>query len=71
MVQSHSLDEELVPGEIWWPRGQGLAREVLKVEIHDSGERLVRYRTKHGDFAITERDFRFWISRLSASVRSL
>lgn len=55
-------------GQLWRPRGQGLARQVLECEADASGQMLVRYRTKNGDFSVSVTNFRFWISRLSASL---
>ncbi len=58
-------------GQMWRPRGQGLARQVRQVldrEAEPTGEIMVRYRTKNGDFLVTIENFRFWVSRLSASL---
>jgi hypothetical protein len=51
-----------IPGETWYPRGQGFAREIVSCD-----NQIVRYRTKHGEFTTCERDFCFWIERLCAS----
>jgi hypothetical protein len=59
---------ELLPGETWCPRGQGLARTIIRREVSDGGQRLVRYRTRYGEFTTGERDFRFWADRLSATA---
>jgi hypothetical protein len=57
---------EFLPGETWYPRGQGLARTIVRREAVAGGQELI-YRTSHGEFAAKERDFQFWIERLSAS----
>jgi hypothetical protein len=33
----------------------------------EGGGRLVRYRTKYREFAVVDRDFWFWVERMSAS----
>jgi len=58
---------DLLPGKTWYPRGQGLARTIVHLEADDDGKGLLIYRTRHGVFTTSERDFRFWIDRLSAS----
>ena len=70
-MRDHVPEEESPPlqtGQIWQPRGQGLIREILGCERQGGNTTLVRYRTRHGDFSISAGNFRFWISRLSASV---
>jgi hypothetical protein len=59
---------QLRPGQVWQPRGQGLQRQILSNEKQDDNTTLIRYRTAHGDFTTSAGNFRFWISRLSASV---
>lgn len=55
-------------GQMWRPRGQGLTRQVLDCEAEPTGEVMVRYRIKNGDFLVTIENFRFLGSRLSASL---
>jgi hypothetical protein len=55
-------------GQIWRPRGDGLTRQVLNCEPDSSGEMFVHYRNPNGDFSVSAANFRFWISRLSASL---
>lgn len=57
----------LHPGETWYPRGQGLERTIVGIKPGVAGEALITYRTRHGEFTTTARDFRVWIDHLSAS----
>ena len=69
MVLSSDAEEPLLfPGQIWRPRGQGLSREILSCETQTGHEQVVHYGTLHGRFSTSASNFRFWISRLSASV---
>jgi hypothetical protein len=57
-----------LPGETWYPRGRALVRKIIECQIRENGNRMVTYRTKHGEFTTSEREFQFWIERLSAST---
>jgi hypothetical protein len=57
----------ILPGDTWYPRGQGLERTIVGRDAEADGQQMVRYRTRHGEFTAGEREFRFWIERLSAS----
>jgi hypothetical protein len=57
----------LLPGEAWYPRGQGLARTIVRLEAASDGQVMVVFRTRRGEFATSARNFQFWIERLSAA----
>jgi hypothetical protein len=59
--------QDLVPDETWSPRGQGLERTIVDLATDVDGQEVVTYRTRHGEFVTSARNFRFWIDRLSAS----
>ncbi len=57
----------LIKGDTWRTIRPGTAREIIGHEVDPGGERCVRYRTPHGEFVCSEREFRFWIERRFAS----
>ncbi len=59
---------KLTRGDTWRPRGSGVAREIIGHAIGSDGAAWVNYRTRHGEFASSEREFRFWIERMQAWV---
>jgi hypothetical protein len=67
MPPERSEGPPLAPGDTWYPRGKGLARTIVSCETTADGGRWVRYRTKHREFAVVDREFWFWIERMSAS----
>lgn len=59
---------ELMAGQVWRPRGQGMIRRIVDCDPRPSGAVAVRFQTKHGAFETSASDFRFWIDRLSAAL---